>query len=198
MNAPAAINRASRIPATSEITQCRLGLTSFDPAPFCAAPRPNQKRSLSIAVSAVIGAVLWGPYYAYGYGYPYLAAPNPEIPLASDAIRGSLISKKRSPQARPILKRMRLNTEANRTIIDRPGPLHLAPMTAASAREGGGQNSTRGLIRRRRQRKPSSARSRWPPSRLDGWTFVQRIAVGATVEPVAPCSFSGCRTSAKS
>jgi len=45
-------------------------------------------------VSAVIGAVLWGPYYAYGYGYPYLAAPNPEIPLASDAIRGSLISKK--------------------------------------------------------------------------------------------------------
>jgi hypothetical protein len=58
IKAPAAINRASRIPATSETTQCRLGLTSFDPAPFCAAPRPNQKRSLSIAVSAVIGAAL--------------------------------------------------------------------------------------------------------------------------------------------
>src|SRR6516225_10460372 len=50
IKAPAAINRASRIPATSETTQCRLGLTSFDPAPFCAAPRPNQNRSLSIAV----------------------------------------------------------------------------------------------------------------------------------------------------
>jgi len=40
-------NRASRIPTTNEITQCRLGLISFA-APFCAAPRPNQKRSLSI------------------------------------------------------------------------------------------------------------------------------------------------------
>ena len=67
-------------------------------------------------MSAVIGAVLWGPYYAYGYGYPYLAAPNPEIPLASDAICGSLISEKRSSQARAMLKRMRLNTEANRTL----------------------------------------------------------------------------------
>jgi hypothetical protein len=27
-------------------------------SPFCAAPRPNQKRSLSMAVSAVIGAAL--------------------------------------------------------------------------------------------------------------------------------------------
>src|SRR6266478_8175821 len=68
IKAPAAINRASRIPATSETTQCRLGLTSFDPAHFCAAPIPNQKRSLSIAVSAVIGAALWRPYYAYDYG----------------------------------------------------------------------------------------------------------------------------------
>jgi hypothetical protein len=30
------------------------------------------------------------------------------------------------------------------------------------------------------------------------WTFIQRIAVGATVEPVAPCSFSGCITNANS
>jgi hypothetical protein len=29
-----------------------VGLTSFDPAPFCAAPRPNQKRSLSIKSSS--------------------------------------------------------------------------------------------------------------------------------------------------
>src|SRR6516225_2526745 len=34
INAPAAISRASRIPTTNEITGCRLGLTSFDPAPF--------------------------------------------------------------------------------------------------------------------------------------------------------------------
>src|SRR5215467_12589646 len=49
VNNPTAINRASRIPTTNEITGCRLGLTSFDPVPFCAAPMPNQKRSLSIA-----------------------------------------------------------------------------------------------------------------------------------------------------
>ena len=30
----------------------------FDPAPFCAAPSPNQNRSLSMAISAVIGAAL--------------------------------------------------------------------------------------------------------------------------------------------
>jgi hypothetical protein len=43
---------------------------------------PSQKRSLSIAVSAVIGAALWQPHYAYGgYGdYSYSASaksPNP-------------------------------------------------------------------------------------------------------------------------
>src|SRR5262249_61124323 len=59
---PAAINRASRIPTTNEITGCRLGLTSFDPEPFCAAPMPNQKRSLSIAktLAATIGFYLSG------------------------------------------------------------------------------------------------------------------------------------------
>jgi hypothetical protein len=35
----------------------------FDPAPFCVAPIPSQKRSLS-----VIGAALWPPYDAYEYG----------------------------------------------------------------------------------------------------------------------------------
>src|SRR5262249_26445682 len=81
MKTPAAINRASRIPATSETTQCRLGLISFDPAPFCAAPSPTQNRSLSMGVSAVIGAALWRPYYACGYGeLPHSASaksPNP-------------------------------------------------------------------------------------------------------------------------
>src|SRR5215831_558410 len=46
--ATTAIKKASRIPTTNEITGCRLRVTSSDPAPFCAAPRPNQKRSLSI------------------------------------------------------------------------------------------------------------------------------------------------------
>src|SRR6516162_6924366 len=48
IKAPTVINTAIRIPRTSEITGWRLGLTSFDLAPFCAAPLPNQKRSLSI------------------------------------------------------------------------------------------------------------------------------------------------------
>src|SRR5262249_42253165 len=50
-NAPAAINTAIKIPTTNEITGCRLRLTSADPAPFCAAPRPNQKRSRSIELA---------------------------------------------------------------------------------------------------------------------------------------------------
>src|SRR5262249_54723923 len=50
---PTAINTAAiRVPTTNEVTGCRLRLTSFDPAPFCAAPRSNQKRSLSIDRSA--------------------------------------------------------------------------------------------------------------------------------------------------
>jgi hypothetical protein len=81
INAPAAINTASRIPTTNEITGCRLSVRSFDLAPSCAAPMPNQKRSLSIAVSAVIGAALWRPYYAYDYGeLPHSVSaksPNP-------------------------------------------------------------------------------------------------------------------------
>jgi hypothetical protein len=47
-------------------TGAELGWISFDPAPFCAAPRPNQNRSLSMAVSAVIAAAL--RRYAYDYG----------------------------------------------------------------------------------------------------------------------------------
>src|SRR5262245_34898893 len=47
INAPATINGASRIPTTNEMTGCRLS-GGFDPAPFCAAPSPNQERSLSI------------------------------------------------------------------------------------------------------------------------------------------------------
>src|SRR5215468_10845655 len=47
INIPTAINRASRIPTTNERTGCRLA-EGFDPAPFCAAPRPNQKRRLPI------------------------------------------------------------------------------------------------------------------------------------------------------
>src|ERR1700745_1667268 len=46
-NIPTAINRASRIPTINEATQCRHPM-GFDPAPFCAAPMPNQKRRLPI------------------------------------------------------------------------------------------------------------------------------------------------------
>src|SRR5262245_30797814 len=46
--APAAITTAIRTPMTNDVTGWRLGLPSFDLAPFCAAPMPNQKRSLSI------------------------------------------------------------------------------------------------------------------------------------------------------
>src|SRR5215467_13037944 len=65
INNPATINRASRIPTTNEITQCRLGLISFDPAPFCAAPRLNQKRRLPIRpiphdeILAFQGSYIW-------------------------------------------------------------------------------------------------------------------------------------------
>src|SRR5262249_43192994 len=57
-NIPTAINRARRVPATSEITQCRLSMRLFDPTPFCAAPRPNQKRSLSIARTSLLASPL--------------------------------------------------------------------------------------------------------------------------------------------
>src|SRR5262249_57114615 len=53
INIPTAINRASRVPMANERTGCRLA-EGFDPAPFCAAPRPNQKRSLSIDRTSLI------------------------------------------------------------------------------------------------------------------------------------------------
>ena len=46
-NIPTAINRAPRIPTINEATQCRRSM-GFDPAPFCAAPTPNQKKRLPI------------------------------------------------------------------------------------------------------------------------------------------------------
>jgi hypothetical protein len=67
IKAPAVISRAIRIPTTNETTQCGRAI-GFDPAPFCAAPMPNQKRSSSMGVSAVINAALWRPYCAYDYG----------------------------------------------------------------------------------------------------------------------------------
>jgi hypothetical protein len=46
-NIPTIINAAMRVPTISETTQFRRSI-GFDPALFCAAPIPNQKRSLSI------------------------------------------------------------------------------------------------------------------------------------------------------
>jgi hypothetical protein len=47
-NIPTAINSATRVPTINEATQCR-GSMGIGPAPFCAAPMPNQKRRLPIA-----------------------------------------------------------------------------------------------------------------------------------------------------
>jgi DNA-binding beta-propeller fold protein YncE len=38
-------------PVDNKLLGVRPGLTSFDPATFCVVPIPNQKRSLSIAVT---------------------------------------------------------------------------------------------------------------------------------------------------
>src|SRR5262245_32796595 len=72
---PTIINAATRVPTTSDTTQCRCTV-GFDPAAFCAAPMPNQKRSLSIAVSAVIGAALWQHAYDYGELAPSASAKS--------------------------------------------------------------------------------------------------------------------------
>jgi hypothetical protein len=45
-NIPTVINAVAKIPTTNDTTQCRLTV-GFDPAPFCAAPMPNQKRRSS-------------------------------------------------------------------------------------------------------------------------------------------------------
>jgi hypothetical protein len=49
-NNPAAINKGNRIPTTNEPTQCRCSV-GFDPALFCAAPRPNQKGRLPMVAT---------------------------------------------------------------------------------------------------------------------------------------------------
>jgi hypothetical protein len=60
------------------LTGCRRTV-GFDSALFCAAPMPNQKRRLPMAV---IGAALWPPYYAYEFGeFRHSASarsPNPD------------------------------------------------------------------------------------------------------------------------
>ena len=65
---PALINRAIKIPPMIEISRCRRSLgSSFDPAAFCPAPIPNQKRSLSILTAGrrkpgtpqIAGGLIW-------------------------------------------------------------------------------------------------------------------------------------------
>jgi hypothetical protein len=57
------IPAATKVPTTSETTQFRLSI-GFDRALFCAAPMPNQKRSLSIARSSFLLADLDPPHGA--------------------------------------------------------------------------------------------------------------------------------------
>jgi hypothetical protein len=59
-------------------TGCRVGLASFVPALFCAAPMPNQKRSLSTAVST-LSALLCGIMLTTTVNLPTRRAPSPQI-----------------------------------------------------------------------------------------------------------------------
>src|SRR5262249_11667272 len=80
MNAPAAINRASRIPATSEITQCRLSVRLFDPAPFCALRDPT-RREVCPSQSAPSSALLCGGHsmLTTTVNLPTRRTPSPQI-----------------------------------------------------------------------------------------------------------------------
>jgi hypothetical protein len=84
------INTAIRIPTTSETTQCRLGLTTFDPAPFCAAPIPNQNRSLSMRL-APSSALLCGglTMLTTTVNLPARRAPSPQIRARDTSLDGT-------------------------------------------------------------------------------------------------------------
>ena len=57
-NIPAIIARAIRVPTTNAIIGCRLGLSSFEPALFCAAPMPSQKGRLPIDGNLALNGTL--------------------------------------------------------------------------------------------------------------------------------------------
>jgi hypothetical protein len=64
-------------------------LTSFDPAPFCAAPIPNQKRSLSIAVPS--SALLCGGHTMLTptVNLPTRRTPSPQIRARDTSLDGA-------------------------------------------------------------------------------------------------------------
>src|SRR5262249_27797097 len=72
---------------TNETTQCR-STVAFDPAPFCAAPMPNQKRSLSIAVTAS-SALLCGSTLTTTVNFPTRRAPSPQIRARDTSLDGT-------------------------------------------------------------------------------------------------------------
>src|SRR5436190_18938639 len=58
----------------------KLALTSFDPAPFCAAPIPNQNRSLSMAITPSSALLCSGlTMLATTVNLPARRAPSPQI-----------------------------------------------------------------------------------------------------------------------
>src|SRR6516165_7924454 len=87
MNAPAAINRASRIPATSEITQ-RL----FDPAPICAAPEAQPEEKIAHSSQSVpSSARLCGGHTVLTatVNLPTWRAPSPHIRARDTSLDGT-------------------------------------------------------------------------------------------------------------
>src|SRR5262249_51037075 len=87
IKAPTAIITAIRIPTTNETTAWRF-LVGFDPAPFSAAPIPNQKRSLSIAVSQS-SALLCGSMLTTTVNLPTRRAPSPQIRARDTSLDGT-------------------------------------------------------------------------------------------------------------
>src|SRR5262245_58214578 len=71
---------------TNETTQCR-STVGFDPAPFCA-PMPNQKRSLSIPVTAS-SALLCGSTLTTTVNFPTRRAPSPQIRARDTSLDGT-------------------------------------------------------------------------------------------------------------
>jgi len=92
MNAPAAINRASRIPATSEITQCRLSGRLFDPAPICAAPEAQPEEKIAHSSQSVpSSARLCGGHTVLTatVNLPTWRAPSPHIRARDTSLDGT-------------------------------------------------------------------------------------------------------------
>ena len=92
MNAPAAINRASRIPTTNERTGCRLFVRLFDPAPICAAPEAQPEEKIAHSSQSVpSSARLCGGHTVLTatVNLPTWRAPSPHIRARDTSLDGT-------------------------------------------------------------------------------------------------------------